>query len=296
MAIWAGTIDSRYDFLIEGVSYAGNPKDNTAMYISKKVERLLHNLEGRKNCLVFCESTIEIPEELRDSNLIVSTDNPQRAYAEFVQQFENQRFKEMKNRKYSLNQEGYYVGENVSIGKDCYIEPGCLIGHDVVIGDRAVILAGTIIKNAVIGDDFKANEGAIIGAVGFTMAEDADGNKIRIPTLGKVIIGNSVEIGMQDSISRGSGGNTIIGDYTKLDALVYIGHDGNIGRNVVITAGVVVGGFVTIENKAWIGINASVRNRIEIGEGALIGMGAVVTKSVPSQVTIVGNPARTIKG
>ena len=118
MAINAGAIDSRYDFLIEGVSYAGNPKDNTAMYISKKVERLLHNLEGRKNCLVFCERTIEIPEELRESNLIVSTDNPQRAYAEFVQQFEDQRFKEMENRKYSLDQRGYYVGENVSIGKD----------------------------------------------------------------------------------------------------------------------------------------------------------------------------------
>lgn len=295
MAINAGTIDSRYDFLIEGVSYAGSPKDNTAMYISKKVERLLHNLEGRKNCLVFCERTIEIPEELRESNLIVSTDNPQRAYAEFVQQFEDQRFKEMENRKYSLDQRGYYVGENVSIGKDCYIEPGCLIGHDVVIGDRAVILAGTIIKNAVIGDDFKANEGAVIGAAGFTIAEDAEGNKIRIPTLGKVIIGNHVEIGTQDNISCGSGGNTVIGDYTKLDTLVHIGHDVNIGKNAEITAGVIVGGFATIEDGAWIGINACIRNRISIGENVLIGMGAVVTKSVPSQVTIVGNPARVME-
>ena len=295
MAINAGTIDSRYDFLIEGVSYAGNPKDNTAMYISKKVERLLHNLEGRKNCLVFCESTIEIPEELRESNLIVSTDNPQRAYAEFVQQFEDQRFKEMENRKYSLDQRGYYVGENVSIGKDCYIEPGCLIGHDVVIGDRAVILAGTIIKNAVIGDDFKANEGAVIGAAGFTIAEDADGNKIRIPTLGKVIIGNHVEIGTQDNISCGSGGNTVIGDYAKLDTLVHIGHDVNIGKNVEITAGVIVGGFATIEDGAWIGINACIRNRISIGENALIGMGAVVTKSVPARLTMIGNPAKEME-
>ena len=124
------------------------------------------------------------------------------------------------------------------------------------------------------------------------MAEDESGNKFRIPTLGKVVIGNNVEVNSLTNISCGSAGNTIIEDNAKIDSLVHIGHDAYLGKNVEIPAGAIIGGFVILEEGSYVGINATLRNRIKVGKNAFIGMGAVVTKSVEDDVTVVGNPAK----
>ena len=131
-----------------------------------------------------------------------------------------------------------------------------------------------------------------VGANGFTMANDENGNKIRIYSLGKVVIGNNVEIGAHDNVSRGSGGDTVIEDNVKIDALIHIGHDAHLHKNVEITAGAVVGGFVDAQEGAYIGINSVIRNRVTLGAQSFIGMGATVTKSVPAGITVVGNPAK----
>lgn len=295
MGINANTLNDKYDFEVTGVSYAGAPKDGTVMYVSKKVEKLIHNLAGKKNCLIFCEDTIEVPASLSADNLFVPVKNPQGAYASFVDEFAKQKYAQEAAKKYVLQPEGYYLGEGAVVGQDCYIEPGCLIGHGVVIGNQARILAGSVIKNAIIGDRFVCNERAVIGAVGFTMADDEDGNKVRIPTLGRVVIGDDVEIGTQDNISCGSGGDSVIGNHVKIDSLVYIGHDAHIEKNVEITGGVVIGGYVTIGEETRIGLNSTIRNRITIGKNVVIGMGSVVTKSVPDGMTKVGNPARVFE-
>lgn len=278
--------------MITGVSYAGKPLDNTAMYITKKVEHLVKNLDGVVGCKVFVEDTVCVPDELRRGNEFVFTQTPQRDYALFVQQMDKERASINRSRKYTKTEGGYTIGENVSIGKGSFIEPNAFIDHDVIIGSNAYIKSGAIIRNAIIGDNIIISENCTIGSDGFTMAEDELGNKIRIPTLGRVIIKNNVEISALSNISCGSAGNTIIGDNVKIDSLVHIGHDVYLGRNVEITAGVIVAGFVVIEDGAYVGINATIRNRRDIGRNAFIGMGAVVTKNVESDVTVVGNPAK----
>lgn len=280
-----------HNFAVTGVSYIGNPKPHTAMYITVKVGELIKNLEGIWDCLIFAESGLVVPADILSRNCFIFTDFPQRDYARFANDFYVEWFTAERKRKYTYTDGGYYIGENVSIGLDAYIEPGCLIGHDVVIGDHVRILSGTIIKKAVIGDDVLMNENGVIGAFGFTMAEDENGNRFRIPTLGRVCIGNYVEIGACDNISCGSGGDTIIEDYVKLDALIHIGHDVYLGKNVEITAGSIIGGFARLEDHSYVGINASVRNRISLGKNSIIGMGATVTKSVESGMTVAGNPA-----
>lgn len=282
------------DFDIIGVSYVGSPRSNTAMYVSKKVERLLENLRGISHCLVFAQEGIVVDAELQCNNYFVFSDNPQREYARFVNKLYEEYNREQKKRKYTFHPDGYYVGENAIIGNNAYIEPQCIIGHDVVIGDDANILYGTVIKNSIIGNDFLANEYAVIGSFGFTMAYNEEQNKIRIPTLGRVIIGNHVEIGAHDNIARGSAGETIIEDNVKIDSLVYIGHDVHLKRNVQINAGVIVGGFTQIGESSFIGVNASVRNRIVLGENSIIGMGSTVTKNIDDNVTVVGNPAKVL--
>lgn len=277
---------------IKSASYAGKPIDHTVMYITKKVEYLLSNLETVEGCLIFAEDTIEIPENLAKLHRFVMTKTPQREYANFVKVLADKKQEVDKNRKYTMMEGGYFIGENVKIGDNAWIEPGAFIGHDVVIGKNACIKTGARIKDTTAGDNFIAGENCTVGTSGFTMADDEEGNKIRIPTLGKVKIGDNVEIGAIANVCCGSAGNTVLEDNVKLDSLVHIGHDAHLQKNVEIPACAIVGGFCELEENAYVGLNATLRNRIHIGKNAFIGMGAVVTKSVDNGVTVVGNPAK----
>ena len=277
---------------VERASYAGKPLSHTVMYITKKVGHLITNLDSVEGCLVFAENGVDVPEHISAANEIVKTATPQRDYASYVQKIDEEITRRNRYRKYTLTPEGYYVGENVTIGEGAYIEPGCFIDHDVVIGKNALLKSGARIRKALIGDYFVACENCCVGMNGFTMTDDENGNKIRIPTLGRVIIGNCVEINSFVNVSCGSAGNTVISDYVKIDSFSYVGHDVSIGKNTEIAAGSVIGGFVTLGEGTYIGINATLRNRITIGEKAFIGMGAVVTKNIQAGITVVGNPAR----
>ena len=280
------------DFPIKGMSYIGAPRSNTAMFITKKVEHLLTALESVTECLVFAEEGIAVPEELDARHAFHFSRKPQLAYARFANQFAEERFSEEKRLQFQLMPGGYYLCEDSTVGEGAYIEPGCVIGPDVQIGRNARIYAGSVIRRSTIGDNFIANEHAVVGANGFNMAEDEDGNKMRIPTLGRVVIGNNVEVGVHDNISCGSGCDTIIDDYVKLDALVHVAHDDHLHKNVEITAGGIIGGFDELGEHAYVGINAVLRNRIQVGDNALIGMGSTVTKSVEANTTVAGNPAK----
>lgn len=282
-------------FYVDGMSYIGQPRPHTSMYITKKVESLLPVLETVSDCLVFAETGIEVSAGLIENHAFCFSDKPQFDYAKFANQFAQERAMEEQKLQVHLVDGKYYLCDGSMIGEGAYIEPGCFIGPDVQIGRNACILAGTVIRHTTIGDNFLSNEYAVIGANGFTMAEDENGNKLRIPTLGRVVIGNNVEIGAHNNVSCGSGGDTIIENGAKLDALVHIGHDAHICDNVEITAGGIIGGFDIIGSHAFIGINSVLRNRITIGANAVIGMGATVTKSVDAGTTVAGNPAKPFK-
>ena len=284
-----------YNVEIEGVSYIGAPISHTVMFLTKKVEELLDNLSKVSSCLVFVENGVVVADDIRSRHCIVFSDRPQYEYARYVTRLHELKFEKDRQRSYSLTSEGYYIGENVSIGEGAYIEPGCIIGHDVIIGKNVRIYSGVRIKYATIGDECIINENAIIGASGFTMTEDEEGNMYRIPSMGKVVIGNHVEIGAGNNVSRGSGGNTVIENYVKTDALVHVAHDVHLHENVKITSGVVLGGYVNIEKKSFLGLGVVVKNRLDIEEGVTIGMGAMVTKNLPAGVKALGSPARMIK-
>lgn len=277
---------------ITGVSYIGRPQPNTAMYVTAKVGHLCENLRGVSGCLVFAEEGTEVPADLLGANDFQFSDNPLLAYVEFTRALEAERDVRERAIPYRQTESGALVSETATIGEGAYLEPGVIVGPGVTIGHDATILAGAVIRHTAIGDRVVVNECAVIGAQGFTMARDTSGNLVRIPTLGGVVIGDDVEVGAHDNVSCGSGGDTVILDHAKLDALVHVGHDARIGRNVEIPAGVVVGGFCEIGDDAFVGVGAVLRNRIVIGDGATVGMGAVVTKGVDAGVTVVGNPAR----
>ncbi len=278
-------------FVVEGVSYIGRPKSKTAVFVSKKVDFLIHSLESVNDCLVFADIGINIPEIIESKHFIYYSYFPQLDYSKYV----CNRFKSIieKDRidTYSLVNNGIYIGKNVKIGENVIIEPGCVFGHDVTIGSNTWVKANVIIKHATIGDNCILGEGTVIGADGFNHIRDEKNDWSLIPSLGGVCIGDNVEIGVNNCIARGTADNTIVADNVKTDSLVYIGHDSSVGRNVEIAAGVVIAGFVIIDDDVVMGLNVSVRNRVNISEGSLVGMGGVVVNSIAENSVVFGNPA-----
>lgn len=282
-------INSKYDFTITGVSFIGNPVSGTVLFITKKVKKLLENLKSRKNCLVFIQTGIDIPDELKKDNCFILSEDPQLEYARFALKLSHIEKEKDYKRRYTLTPEGYYIGENVKLGNNVVIEPCCRIGHDVIIGDNAFIGFGSTILNSEIGGDFVCQGRSAIGVDAFFMAESE--NKFRIPSFGKVYIGNFVDISSNVTVERGFNSHTIIKDNTKIDSNVCIGHDDIIGENVVITSGASIAGLVTIGKNTYVGMNATVKQRLNIGDDALIGMGSVVISNVKDGLSVFGNPA-----
>lgn len=146
-----------------------------------------------------------------------------------------------------------------------------------------------------LGKNIRIGPNSTIGFDGFGFEPDKDGAYHRFPHVGKVIIGDNVEIGANTCIDRGALGDTIIGEGTKIDNLVHVAHNVRIGKNCMIIALTCLGGGVVIEDGAYVGIGAGIRNQIIIGEKAFIGMGAVVVKDVAPGVTVIGNPAKPMR-
>lgn len=175
------------------------------------------------------------------------------------------------------------MGEHVVIGNNVTIGEGTIINHHVVIGD-----------GVEIGKYCKINSGAIIGEGDFGFERDKTGRPIKIIHLGSVQIGDYVQIGSQTTISRGTIVNTVICDYAKIDDHVYVSHNCKIEKNAIITGGSILGGGTICGKGSWIGINSTIKQKVKIGDHALIGMGAVVLKDVEVNEKFVGNPAKKL--
>ncbi len=135
---------------------------------------------------------------------------------------------------------------------------------------------------------------AIIGGAGFSYQKNEKGIHERVAQIGGVTIGDNVEIGSWTAIDRGVLTDTIIESNVIIDNLVHIAHNCVIGEGTIIAAGAVFGGGAIVGKNCFIGLNASIKQRIRIGDNAVIGMGAVVINDVPSEATVVGNPAKVL--
>lgn len=189
------------------------------------------------------------------------------------------------------------IGRGARIGARCRIGDGCTIGAGAAIGEDCVLHPRVSIYGRVaIGSRCVIHSGAVIGADGFGFEMTA-GAWSKVPQIGTVTIGDDVEIGANDCIDRATLGATLIGDGTKLDNMVHIGHNCRIGRHVVIAAQTGLAGGVSIGDYAVVGGQVGVGDKARIESKAVVGSGAgiLTSKIVRAGEPVWGTPARPLR-
>ena len=165
-----------------------------------------------------------------------------------------------------------------------------MIGPAVRIGRQCAIGPNTSITNSLIGDRVIIHPGCHIGQDGFGYVMGATGHR-KVPQIGRVIIQDDVEIGAGTTIDRGANRDTVIGEGTKIDNLVQIGHNVSIGRHCIIVAQCGISGSVVIEDRVILAGKVGLPDNVTIGEGAIIGAGSGVMSDVPAGEKWLGYPA-----
>ena len=189
------------------------------------------------------------------------------------------------------------IGAGTRIGERSSIGPGCAIGTDVRIGADCLLHANVTIYNGVtVGDRAVLHSGVVLGADGFGFVRQGDHYE-KFPQIGRVEIGNDVEIGANSCVDRAALGTTQICDGAKLDNMVHIAHNCRIGRHVVIAAQTGLSGGVVVEDYAIIGGQVGIGDKARIEAGAVLGSGCgiLTSKIVRKGQVVWGTPARPLK-
>jgi UDP-3-O-[3-hydroxymyristoyl] glucosamine N-acyltransferase len=199
-----------------------------------------------------------------------------------------------------------FVESDVSLGANVVLGPGVEIGSGTIVGANTVIGAGVAIGRdcvvgsncsidcAYLGNRVVLHPGARIGTEGFGWLDFGRSNR-KIPQLGRVILQDGVEIGANTTVDRGALGDTVVGEGTKVDNLVQIGHNCRIGRNCLIAAFTGLSGSTVVEDGVMFGGGAATAGHLNIGRGSVIYAWAGVTKDVPAGARYAGFPAEDVR-
>ena len=238
-------------------------------------EKYLYTLGNKDISCVICrpEMVHQIPQHI--SGVVVSP-NPKLVFF-LIQDF----------RRESRDKIPTHIDPTAQISPLAYIAP-----HNVIISKNVEIQPYAVIhENTEIQDNVLICSGTVIGGQSFTAVTDDNGGKFLVKDSGRVRIEFGVEICSNCHIACGTLENdtTIIGEYSKLDAMVHVGHGTIIGKRNLIPAAATISGNCIIGDDTWIGVNATISNRISIGDSSRVTLGSVVTKNVPKGQTVTGN-------
>lgn len=185
-----------------------------------------------------------------------------------------------------------YLGEKVTVGNNTKIYPNAYLGDNVKLGDNCIIHPGVkIYHDCMIGNNVTIHAGTVIGSDGFGFAPQADGSFKKVPQIGNVIIEDNVEIGANATIDRATIGSTIIKSGAKLDNLIQIAHNVEIGNSTVVAAQSGISGSTKVGKGVMIGGQVGIVGHINIGDGAKINAQSGVSKSIEPGKAVTGSPA-----
>ena len=252
------------------ISFLSNPK-------------YLHYIYETKSSIVLINDDVELEKPV--SATLIRVKNAYESVAKLLQLYES-----MKPKKTGIDPLAF-VSSTAKIGKDCYIAPFAFIGDNVVIGDNTLIYPHvTIYHDCRIGNRVTIHAGSVIGADGFGFAPNAEGYD-KIPQIGNVIIEDDVEIGANTCVDRSTMGSTIIHKGVKLDNLVQIAHNVEVGENTVMSAQVGIAGSTKVGKWCMFGGQAGFAGHITVGDKTFVGAQCGVNSSVKGNQSLIGSPA-----
>lgn len=281
---------------IEGsLSFIANPKYEEYLYTTKA-------------SIIIINDSLQVTEDVKPTLIRVKD-----AYSGFA--FLLEKYNEMsRSGKHGIEQPSYvsktasigkdvyigafsYIGENVIIGDGVKIYPGCYVGNNVVINVDSKIYSGVkIYEGCSLGCRVVIHSGTVIGGDGFGFAPQNDGKYKKIPQIGNVIIEDDVEIGANTTIDRATMGSTCIRKGVKLDNLIQIAHNVEIGENTVIAAQTGVSGSTKVGKNCVIGGQVGIVGHIHIADGTRINAQSGLSKSITTpNNTLTGSPAYDYK-
>lgn len=300
---------SHADTLVHAIAPVNRAKKGEICYISSRKNR--QDLETCEASAIFCSKGLSalVPEGIA----VLISDNPQKSFAESGALLHPTAMRPaaivsglsgVSPAAYvdptARLEEGVIVepmaviGEGAEIGSGTQIGAGAIIGAHVKIGRNSSIAAGATILSAYIGNNVIIHNGARIGQDGFGYAPGPRG-MLKLVQVGRVIIQDHVEIGANTTIDRGAMDDTVIGEGTKIDNQVQIGHNVKIGRHCGIVSKVGIAGSTVIGNGVMIGGAAGINGHIQIGDGVQIAAMSGVLSSIPPGQVYGGVPARPMK-
>jgi UDP-3-O-[3-hydroxymyristoyl] glucosamine N-acyltransferase len=271
---------------IKGVSSIASAKVGDLTFCSYLDSRGTEMVNGSKASAIICNEALKtsLREDPNKTYLLVK--NPRLAFIRVFTNF-------FPPARPSGIHPSARIGKRCTIGNDVYVGENAVIGNRVHIGEHSEIHPNVRIYDDVrIGKNAIIHSGAVIGGDGFGFERNENGKLERFPHKGSVIIADSVEIGANTCIDRGTLDDTVIESGTKIDNLVHVAHNVRIGKNCGIVAHSMIGGGTRIGDHSWIAPCACVRDGLEIGNRVLIGMGAVVTRDVTDNTIVYGVPAK----
>lgn len=298
-AIIEGTVVGEKNLVIEGVTNLENPSKNHITFVQDE--------KGFKDLEASDIACIIVPKKIQTSSkVLIQVEQPKREWAKLLRQL----FPAPKSQGIISAQVA--IAKTAQIGKNVTIDPFVTIRENVVIGDHAILHAGvsiganvkigantvlhpnvTVYPDCEVGSNVIIHAGSVIGADGFGYIATPTCHE-KLPQIGNVVIEDDVEIGACATIDRAAIGSTRIGRGCKIDNLVQIAHNVQIGSHTVISAQTGISGSCKIGSHITMGGSVGIGDHVEIGDWTIVGAGAGFpsNKKVPGKIVVFGQPAR----
>ena len=307
-----GKIVGDSDLVIKGLCGIDSGKNQHISYLHEK--QYLEYFLTTKASAIIVDDKIAVDFKSLSSQIIEKTDktlikvdNAAKAFSELIHLFhKKQKINPSISKTAVINESAklgnnIYIGHNtiidndVTIGNNVFIGHGCYIGNNCIIGKDSTLSNNvTLVKNSQLGESVKIDSGSVIGGSGFGLFTKNRKHSL-IPHVGNVIIENNVSVGSNSCIDRGTLNDTKIGENTYIDNLVQIAHNVEIGKGCIIAGQTGIAGSSILGDFVTTGGQVGIVGHIKIGNNVTIAGKSLVTKSIASNQTISGNPAKNHK-